>query len=180
MDDRIVVVDYDPTWPEAFRRLGTTLREALGSLAMRIDHIGSTSVPGLAAKPILDVQISVASLEPVGAYLPALESAGLRWQSDNPERTKRYFRETAGPRTHVHVRTAGSWSEQFALLMRDYLRAHPEASVSYATHKRELADRLGADRQAYTQAKDPFIWALMAQANSWTQATGWVPGLSDC
>lgn len=180
VEDRIVIVDYDPTWPEQFRQLGTRLREALGPLALRIDHIGSTSVPGLAAKPILDCQISVASLEPVAAYLPGMESAGFRWRADNPERTKRYFREAAGPRTHIHVRAAGSWSEQFALLMRDYLRAHPEEAGSYAALKRELADRLGSDRHAYTDAKDPFIWALMVRANAWTQATGWTPGPSDC
>jgi GrpB-like predicted nucleotidyltransferase (UPF0157 family) len=179
MDDHIVIVDYDPAWPEAFRRLGTRLRAALGPLALRIDHIGSTSVPGLAAKPVLDVQISVASLEPVGTYLPALELVGFRWRADNPERTKRYFREASGPRTHIHVRAAGSWSEQFALLMRDYLRAHPEEAASYAALKRELADRLGTDRHAYTEAKDPFIWALMFRANTWTQ-TGWAPGPTDC
>jgi len=179
MDDRIVIVDYDSAWPEAFRRLGTRLRTALGPLALRIDHIGSTSVPGLAAKPVLDVQISVASLEPVGTYLPALESVSFRWQADNPERTKRYFREAVGPRTHIHVRAAGSWSEQFALLMRDYLRAQPEEAASYAVLKRELANRLGTDRQAYTEAKDPFIWALMFRANTWTQ-TGWATGPTDC
>jgi len=180
VEDRIVIVDYDPTWPEQFQRLGTRLREALGPLALRIDHIGSTSVPGLAAKPILDVQISVTSLEPVSTYQPGLESAGFRWQADNPERTKRYFREAAGPRIHIHVRAAGSWSEQFALLMRDYLRAQPDEAARYAALKRELAGRLGGDRHAYTDAKDPFIWALMARANTWTQATGWMPGSSDC
>jgi GrpB-like predicted nucleotidyltransferase (UPF0157 family) len=180
VDDRIVIVDYDPSWPEQFRQLGARLREALGPFAMRIDHIGSTSVVGLAAKPIVDIQISVASLEPVSAYLPALKAAGFRWRADNPERTKRYFREVAGPRTHIHVRAAGSWSEQFALLMRDYLRDHPEEAARYAALKREFADHLGYDRHAYTDAKDPFIWALMARANTWTQATGWMPGPSDC
>jgi GrpB-like predicted nucleotidyltransferase (UPF0157 family) len=180
VNDRIVIVDYDPAWPEQFQRLGARLRTALGLLALRIDHIGSTSVPGLAAKPILDVQISVAALEPVGAYLPALEATGFHWRADNPERTKRYFREITGPRTHIHVRASGSWSEQFALLMRDYLRAHPAEAARYAALKRELAERLGDDRHAYTDAKDPFIWALMARATTWTQATGWAPGMSDC
>jgi GrpB-like predicted nucleotidyltransferase (UPF0157 family) len=180
MDDRIVMVDYDPVWPEQFQGLGTRLRAALGSLALRIDHIGSTSVPGLAAKPILDVQISVVALELVEAYRPALESVGFHWRADNPERTKRYFREAVGPRIHIHVRAAGSWGKQFALLMRDYLRTHPDEAGSYAALKRELAERFGADRQAYTDAKDPFIWALMFRANSWTQATGWAPGPTDC
>ena len=179
MGDSIVIVDYDPGWPERFRHLGARVRAALGPLALRIDHIGSTSVPGLAAKPVLDVQVSVATLEPVAAYLPALEAAGCCWRPANDDRMKRYFREAAGPRTHLHVRAAGSWSEQFALLMRDYLRASAEEAARYAAHKRELAARLGQDRQAYTDAKSPFIWTLMARADAWAQACGWAPGPSD-
>jgi len=151
----VVVVDYDPGWPERFLRLGACLRAALGPLALRIDHIGATSVPGLAAKPVLDVQVSEAALEPVAAYLPALEAAGFC------------------------VRAAGSWSEQFALLMRDYLRASPKEAARYAARKRALAAGVGQDRQAYTDAKGPFIWALMVRADAWAQACGWAPGLSD-
>jgi len=175
----IVVVDYDPGWPERFLRLGACLRAALGPLALRIDHIGATSVPGLAAKPVLDVQVSEAALEPVAAYLPALEAAGCCWRPANDDRMKRYFREATGPRTHLHVRAAGSWSEQFALLMRDYLRASPKEAARYAARKRALAAGVGQDRQAYTDAKGPFIWALMVRADAWAQACGWAPGLSD-
>ena len=76
----------------------------------------------------------------------------------------------------------GSWNEQFALLIRDYLRAHPAACQEYAVLKRALAAQYGArcqDRHAYVDAKDPFIWATMREANSWAQATGWAPGPSD-
>jgi GrpB-like predicted nucleotidyltransferase (UPF0157 family) len=101
-------------------------RRAPGAVALRIDHIGATAVPGLAAKPIIDVQVSVASFEPVAAFKAPLEGVGYVFRSDNTERTKRYFREPSGAaRTHIHVRRAGSVSEQFPLLFREYLRTHP-------------------------------------------------------
>jgi GrpB-like predicted nucleotidyltransferase (UPF0157 family) len=125
--DEVMIIPYDAEWPILFARLGGALRAALGDVALRIDHVGSTSVPGLEAKPIIDVQISVASFEPLDAYRGPLESLGYLFRADNTERTKRYFREAPGTRrTHVHVRRAGSLSEQFALLFRDYLRAHAE------------------------------------------------------
>jgi GrpB-like predicted nucleotidyltransferase (UPF0157 family) len=97
--------DYEPAWSAVFADIGATLREGLGNVAVRIDHIGSTAVPGLAAKPVIDVQISVQSLEPVDSFRALLEALGYRYRADNPERTKRYFREPPGHRrTHVHVR----------------------------------------------------------------------------
>jgi GrpB-like predicted nucleotidyltransferase (UPF0157 family) len=174
------VVPYDPAWPEWFRDVAGRLRAALGGAALRIDHIGSTAVPGLAAKPFLDVQISVAAFEPLAAFRDPLEGLGYVFRADNPERTKRYFREPpGGRRTHLHVRLRGHWSEQFALLFRDYLRAHPAAAARYAARKRELAPRYRIDPQSYTDAKDPFIWATMREADAWAQATGWAPGPSD-
>jgi GrpB-like predicted nucleotidyltransferase (UPF0157 family) len=104
-----VVVAYDPTWPALFQTLATDLRQALGAVAVRIDHIGSTAVPGLAAKPVIDIQISVAAFEPENAFRVTLEGLGYRFRADNPERTKRYFRESPGARrTHIHVRRRGS------------------------------------------------------------------------
>jgi len=180
MPDPIVVSAYDPQWPAQFAALGASLRVALGPAALRIDHIGSTAVPGLDAKPVIDVQISVAALEPMTPYLGPLESLGYVWQADNDDRTKRYFREAPGRRrTHLHVRRAGSWSEQFALLFRDYLRTHASAAQHYAALKHQLAVRHRNDRAAYTNAKGPGIWALMVEANAWSQSTGWQPGPPD-
>ena len=182
--DLIVVVPYAPEWPVRFRELAAQLRQALRDSAakgvLRIDHVGSTAIPGLAAKPIIDIQLSVASFEPLDAFCLPLERLGYVWRADNPDRTKRYFREPPGdPRTHIHVRRHGSWSEQFALLFRDYVRAHPEVAARYADLKRGLAERYRDDRPAYTEAKGPFIWATMAEASDWSQATGWEPGPSD-
>jgi len=175
-----LVLDYDPAWRSEFLELGKELRQALGTAALRIDHIGSTSVPGLAAKPIVDVQISVPSLEPVDGYRPAIESCGFEWQADNPELTKRYFREVPPrKRTHLHVRRGGSFDEQFALLFRDYLRAHHERAAAYAAVKRSVAHLLLTDRAAYVDAKGPFIWEMIREADDWAQQTGWEPGPSD-
>ena len=176
----VEVVAYDPEWPRRFTRLAADLRGALGDAALRIDHIGSTAVPGLDAKPIIDVQISVAELEPMHGYRVPLERLGYRWREDNPDLTKRYFREGEGAaRTHIHVRRAGSLPEQLALVFRDYLRTHPHDAHAYAVLKRSLAVAHKDDRVAYTDAKDPFVWEVMKRASRWTQGIGWRPGPSD-
>ena len=176
----VEVCPYDQAWPGLFAALSVRVRDALGSVALRIDHIGSTSVPGLDAKPILDVQVSVAAFDPLDAYRVPLERMGLVFRSDNAELTKRYFREAPGTqRMHIHVRRAGSWAEQFALLFRDYLRVHPEDRDRYAELKRGLARQFHGDRRAYTMAKVPFIWEVMSRADRWSQEVGWAPGPSD-
>ncbi len=182
MSAAIEIVDYDGAWPGVFAELGSSLREALGAVAERIDHIGSTAVPGLAAKPIIDVQISVAAFEPLDAYRAPLAELGFGYRADNPERTKRYFRETPESgrrRTHLHVRRAGSFSEQFALLFREYLRVHPEDAQRYAAVKRRLARECGSDRHGYTEAKVPYVWELIRRADDWAQEVGWEAPASD-
>src|SRR5262245_9328770 len=176
----IEIVPYDPIWPTRFAQLGGELRAALGTTALRIDHIGSTSIPSLAAKPIIDIQISVAAFEPLAAYRLPMERLGYVFRADNTERTKRYFREApGGRRIHIHVRRAGSWAEQFALLFRDYLRAHPDEAQQYAALKRRLAAQYQTDRPGYTDAKGPFTWKLMRRADRWSQEVGWEPGPTD-
>jgi GrpB-like predicted nucleotidyltransferase (UPF0157 family) len=176
----VEIVPYDPIWPARFAQLSSELRATLGTTALRIDQIGSTSITGLAAKPIIDVQISIAAFEPLDAYRFPLERLGYVFRADNTERTKRYFREAPGtPRRHIHVRRAGSWAEQFALLFRDYLRTQAEESRRYETLKYQLAARYKEDRRGYTEAKAPFIWEIMAKADRWSQEIGWEPGPSD-
>jgi GrpB-like predicted nucleotidyltransferase (UPF0157 family) len=119
-------------------------------------------------------------LEPVEPFRAPLEGLGYVWRADNPDLTKRYFREPPGtPRTHIHVRKHGSWSEQFALLLRDYLRATPPVAERYAAVKQELAERFRDDRTGYVTAKDPFIWSVLAEASDWSQEVGWEPGETD-
>ena len=171
---------WTPGWAEEFRVRGVGLRRALGNRALRIDHIGSTSVAGLGAKPIVDIQVSVAEFEPMDRLVEAMSQAGYTWREDNPELTKRYFRETPGARRcHVHVRRAGGWNEQWALLFRDYLRTHAEAATRYEAVKRDLAARFHHDRHAYTDAKGDFLWKAIREADEWASATGWRPGPPD-
>jgi GrpB-like predicted nucleotidyltransferase (UPF0157 family) len=180
--DAVWIVPYDPTWPQQFQLLARPVRQALGHVATRIDHIGSTSVAHLAAKPIIDIQISVTDFEPLDGYRPPLEQLGYLFRADNPDRTPRYFRETPGqPRVHGHIRRAGSFGEQFALLFRDYLRAHEDIAATFATLKIDLARRYQRVEEwpLYTEAKGPFIWETMAHADGWAQLTGWFPGPSD-
>ena len=149
-------------------------------MALRIDHIGSTSVAGLAAKPVIDIQVSVERLEPVVPFRDPLQELGFVYREGNTDRTKRYFREPPGqPRTHIHVRKAGSFSQQFPLLFRDFLRAHCEAAAGYEAVKRRLAARYLHDRRAYTDAKTPVVWDIIQRADVWAQQAGWDPGPSD-
>jgi len=176
----VEIVDYDRGWVAAFVDQGATLRAALGDVAVRIDHIGSTAVPGLAAKPVVDIQVSVRSLEPVDPFREPLERIGYVYRADNPERTKRYFREPPGHRrTHIHVRQLGSFSQQVPLLFRDYLRSHPPAAAEYAEVKRRCAALFRNDRQGYVEAKDSFVWEVIRNADAWAQRIGWLPAPSD-
>lgn len=177
---RIEIAEYDAAWPVLFGEIGGTLRAALGAVALRVDHIGSTAVPGLAAKRIIDVQISVAALEPIEAVKDPLELLGYVYRADNPERTKRYFREAPGSRqTHLHVRRSGSFSQQIPLLLRDYLRCHADAAAEFATVKRRLAGQFPFDGAGYTDAKAPYVWEIIRRADEWAQMQGWEPGPSD-
>jgi GrpB-like predicted nucleotidyltransferase (UPF0157 family) len=179
--DPVWIIPYDVSWPEQFVQLARPLRNVLRSVALRIDHIGSTSVSQLATKPVIDIQISVADFEPPDAYRLPLERLGYIFRVDNSDRTHRYFRETPGQRrVHIHVRRLGSFSEQFALLFRDYMRAHPDVASRYAQLKIGLAQQYSRaeDRAAYMEAKGPFIWKVIAQADEWAQQTGWLPGPS--
>jgi GrpB-like predicted nucleotidyltransferase (UPF0157 family) len=179
-EDLIVIVPYDPEWPALFREVSSRLRSALGATARRIDHVGSTSVPGLDAKPVIDIQLSVASLLPEAPYLAPLESIGFRWHRDNPDRSKRLFREPLGEhRTHLHVRESGSFDEQLNLLLRDYLRTHSGTASEYAWVKWDLAERFRNDREGYVRAKEPTVWEILRRAHDWAQATAWRPSPTD-
>jgi len=179
--DRIIyIARYDTAWPTRFGELAAAMREALGDVAVRIDHIGSTSVPGLAAKPVIDIQVSVRNLEPVDPFRIPLEGLGYVYRKSNPELTKHYFREPPGqPRTHIHVRRAGSFSEQYPLLFRDYLRHHLQSAGEYERVKRRLAEQFPHDRLGYTNAKGTIVWEIIRRADEWAQQTGWEPGPSD-
>lgn len=168
------VVPCAPGWPQRFEVWRDRLTALLGPVACRIEHVGSTSVPGLAAKPVVDIQVSVAGMDEEDGYVPPAEAAGLQLRFRDHEH--RYFQPPPGrPRdVHVHVCQQGEDWERLHLLFRDYLRASATARDAYAAAKREAA-RLWADQAAaYTEAKPDVILGLLDQAEAWAGATGWV------
>jgi GrpB-like predicted nucleotidyltransferase (UPF0157 family) len=173
--DPVRVVPYDPAWAGQFQAWRDRLAARLGATALRIEHVGSTSVPGLAAKPIVDIQVSVADMEREDGYVPQCEAAGLQLRSR--DREHRYFRPPADrPRdVHVHVCAAGRRWERVHLLFRDYLRANPPACDAYAAMKREAAALRRDDALAYTEAKNDLILDLLGQAERWAADSHW-PG----
>ncbi|MEM9622657.1 MAG: GrpB family protein [Pseudomonadota bacterium] len=183
---KIVIHDYQPFWAQEFAEIATSLRALLGDLVLRIDHIGSTAVPGLAAKDVIDLQITVVALAN-DEVSGSLAQAGYRetpnvW--DNlvgvPDRSeqlaKRFFVQPEGQRrAHVHVREAGRLNQQYPLLFRDYLRHEPAARHAYQAIKQALAERFADDVEAYYAIKDPYMDTVYQAASWWAQVTRWQP-----
>ncbi|WP_019636397.1 GrpB family protein [Paenibacillus fonticola] len=180
MEDQWRIAKHNPEWRNLFIETGLKLRKSIGELAVRIDHVGSTSVIGLDAKPIIDIQISVLDFEDLLAYKDKIEDVGFVLRKENPDKTKRYFREIPGTRrTHIHVRQLGSFSEQMTLLFRDYLRVHPEDCLRYAEEKHRLMKLFKNERLKYVEGKGPIVWFILQKAHIWSQEVGWKPGESD-
>jgi GrpB-like predicted nucleotidyltransferase (UPF0157 family) len=164
------VMPYDPTWQSAFEAERARIAGALGALALHIDHNGSTSVPGLAAKPVIDIQVSVAELHPLEPFASRLAALGYVHVPHADDAFSPFFhRPAVWPHTHhVHVVRAGGEEERRTLAFRDYLREHPRAAREYADLKRSLAPRFRAtefgDRQAYADAKGAWIERVVGLA----------------
>jgi len=180
---RVTIVEPKASWPADFETISGSLRDALGPLALRIDHIGSTSVPGLPAKDVIDVQVTVAALDRE-RLAPALARAGFVVQNiGNDHRPpgatgpdedwrKLFFHAGSGRPVNLHVRAAGRPNQRYPLLFRDYLRAHPDSAAAYASLKRALA-ALGIDRGVYADVKDPACDLIFIAAEDWAAQTGW-------
>ncbi|MCZ8516628.1 GrpB family protein [Paenibacillus filicis] len=179
MEDQWRIATHDPEWKSLFVNVASNLRSSLGNLAIRIDHVGSTSVFGLDAKPIIDIQISVLHYDDILSYKDKIEHVGFVLREENPDKTKRYFREIPGTRTHIHVRQAGSFSEQVTLVFRDYLRVHPADCLRYAQEKHRLMALFKNERPKYVERKGPIVWDIIQKAHLWSQEVGWKPGISD-
>jgi GrpB-like predicted nucleotidyltransferase (UPF0157 family) len=168
--DEIELVPYDRRWPLLFAEEETRLRQVLDPALVRdIQHFGSTAIPGLAAKPIIDILIAVPSLPRAQErFVAALETLGYAFWADNPKTDRLFFvkglpPEGSGRTHHVHVTEpdAEPWQR---LPFRDYLRTHPEAARAYAALKHDLAARHRDDREAYTAAKEDFVREILALA----------------
>ena len=170
--DEIEIVDYDPSWPAQFAEEAARLRLALDpNLVVGLEHFGSTAIPGMAAKPIIDILIAVRSLaEAQRAVIEPLRQLDYVFWAENPKTDRMFFVKGMPPfgerRTHhIHVRTPSDAEK--ALLFRDYLRLHPEDRARYASVKRDLATRHTTDRDAYTEGKSQFVEEVVRKARSW-------------
>jgi GrpB-like predicted nucleotidyltransferase (UPF0157 family) len=184
-----VISPYDPAWRDRGAELAAQIKTALGPPALRVDHIGSTSIPGMAAKPVYDLQVSVADLAAAAeAFDRPLVAFGLTRRpyeqdhvpagsQDPPELwRKRLWGKAApgGERINLHCRVAGSPNERLALLFRDWFRAHPGVVPAYARFKLVLAEAV-PDIEVYTDVKDPVVDLIIEVAEAWAAETGWSP-----
>ncbi len=160
----IAIVDYDEEWPLRFAELRGRVKKALCAKALTVEHIGSTSVPGLAAKPIVDMLLTVTNLEDERSYVPALEEAGFVLRVREPEH--RMFR-TPGRDAHLHVYEPSNRAVVDYLDLRDWLRESEGDRTLYAATKRDLAQRDWSDMNHYADAKTHVILDILARAKAW-------------
>ncbi len=163
----VTIADPDPTWPERFRALRERITAALGPLALDVHHVGSTSVPGLSAKPIVDVLLLVPDIEDEPAYVPAMERAGFVLRVREPRH--RMFR-TPESDAHVHVEQPDDPDTRDLLDLRDWLRVSAEDRALYAAAKRALAARSWDDMNDYADAKSDVVRDMLGRARAWRAA----------
>ena len=182
----IQIIDHNPAWEAEFKQIALSLRETVGEHAERIDHIGSTAVPKLAAKDIIDIQISVSELANT-EVIDLLLSVGyvsvenladnlVGAPSDSEELMKRFVRQPEGQRrTHIHIREVGRLNQIYPLLFRDYLRNNSIVRDAYQIVKMELAERFTNDSKSYYAIKDPYMDTVYEAAKSWAEINNWHP-----
>jgi GrpB-like predicted nucleotidyltransferase (UPF0157 family) len=165
MANSVAVLDYDPTWPGLFQSLRKPITDALGEMAAAIEHVGSTAVPGLAAKPVIDIDVLLASETMLPAAIERLASLGYihRGNLGIPER-EAFFAPANSPPHHLYVCLPGSAEFLRHMAFRDYLRAHPKDAKIYGDLKVVLAKRFREDRSAYLAAKGEFVAGLTSRA----------------
>lgn len=160
----VVLVDYDPEWPRLFEREETRIREALGDAALQVEHAGSTSIPGLAAKPIVDILLVVADSADEAAYVPALEAAGYVLRIREPEWFEHRLLKDTSPSVNLHVFSPGCVEVERMLRFRDHLRQDVGDRELYERTKRELARREWKYVQHYADAKTGVVAEILARA----------------
>jgi GrpB-like predicted nucleotidyltransferase (UPF0157 family) len=170
-DPAVRLVAHDPAWPLLAQQELRLVAEALGPIAVGLEHVGSTAVPGLAAKPILDLQVSVSRLEPRARYAAPLRRLGYKFVADPDSPHYLLFAKPAlRPRSHhLHVCVAGSADEARHVAVRDYLRAHPAEAAQYEALKRSLVARAPGDRLAYIAGKREHVDRLETRALGWAE-----------
>ncbi|MCB2407922.1 GrpB family protein [Hymenobacter lucidus] len=182
----VVLLPYQPGWVAEYEAMAQRIRALAGPAVVRIDHIGSTAVPGLSAKDVIDLQLTVADLAAVADLTQPLWQAGFRqaeaFQYDefhylpaaDVEQRKLYMREPAGERrTHIHIREAGRFNARYALLFRDYLRANDRARAEYALAKHRAATLFPNSIDGYLFLKEPVFHLIYEAASLWADKVGW-------
>jgi GrpB-like predicted nucleotidyltransferase (UPF0157 family) len=185
---KVELVPYSPRWPDDFAELERMLRDALGELALRIDHIGSTSIPGMQAKDVIDVQVTVASLGARDEITKRFDGIGFvarpyfgdhvppGGSEDEAEWSKLVFAPPDRMRVcNVHVRERGRANQRYALLFRDFLRADRDAVAAWIGMKQRLAEQYPDDSMTYGYVKDAATDVLLLAAERWASDTGWIP-----
>ena len=162
----IKIVEYNPRWPILYEEERTRVVVQLGDMVESIEHIGSTSVPGLSAKAIIDILVTVARLGPVDPYIQRLGSLGYTFFPVLGNADRYAFGKGSPHTHHIHIVKHGGEEHLLPLAFRDYLRTHVEAAQQYEELKRMLADRFQQDRQAYNQAKTDFIRSIETRARA--------------
>ena len=161
----VEIVEYDPRWAETFETLRASLAEALGNLTAAIEHVGSTAVPGLAAKPIIDIDVLLNSASDLPLVILKLASIGYVHRGDLGIVGREAFATPPGiPAHHLYVCPPESREYPRHLALRDYLRAHPSEALAYGNLKRSLAARFRDDRISYNEGKSEFVELLLGRA----------------
>lgn len=168
----VTLVEFDPDWPARFEREATRIRAALGVQVRLLEHVGSTSVPGLAAKPIIDIVLAVPDSSDEPAYVPPMEAAGYVLRIREPEWLEHRLFKAADQSVNIHVFTEGTFEIRRMLAFRDWLRANDDDRLLYERTKRELAARDWKYVQHYADAKTEVVAAIMERALA---ASGEVP-----
>jgi len=165
MAEPVIVIDYDPNWAATFSKLRDHIAESLGDLPVAIDHVGSTSIPGAAAKPVIDIDVVLRAKADVSNAIRALEKAGYGHLGDLGITGRDAF-ESPGdlPAHHLYVVALGSREHGRHIRFRDYLRSHSDEVRRYSELKKSLAIRFRDDRKAYTEAKTAFIEEILRRA----------------
>jgi GrpB-like predicted nucleotidyltransferase (UPF0157 family) len=167
VNEPVIIVEYDSNWVAVFSQLRGMLAIALGSLPAAIEHVGSTSVPGAAAKPIIDIDIVLGSGDDLPTVISLLAKLGYRHVGDLGIAGREAFDNPPGlPAHHLYVVVAGNSEHMRHLRFRDYLRSHPEVRDQYSALKKSLGRKFGDDREAYTEAKTAFIEDVLNRAGN--------------
>jgi GrpB-like predicted nucleotidyltransferase (UPF0157 family) len=185
----IAIVPHREAWHVEFKEIGTRLRAILSTEALRIDHIGSTSVPGLAAKDVIDIQITVRDLDELAEFIDRMIANGFQYREGN--RTdifvgpggdeahhwqKRFFKEAAGDRsTNIHIREEGRLNQRYPLLFRDFLRKNATVRVGYEQIKVRLTEIFPENIEGYLYIKDPLMDIIFEAATVWASEINWLP-----